>query len=446
MQRQFHPTRIVPMAFLAAIGLGTLVLMLPFATSNGRGADLVTALFTATSAICVTGLITADTPTYWSGFGQAAILLMIQIGGLGIMTAATLLGLLAGRRLSLSSRAVALTEHGHLNRAEAASLLKLIFTVSIAIEAVIAITLWLRWWIGHGMAPAEAAWHALFHAISAFNNAGFSTFSDSLIGWQSDGAILLPIMTAIVIGGIGFPVLHEVWSRREPLRRKRPWSLHSRLTLATTLILLVSGTMLMLISEWSNPATFNTMGPGEKLLNAAFHSVSMRTAGFNAIDIGAIANSSYLVNFLFMMVGGGSAGTAGGLKVTTFALLGYVVWSEIRGHADTNLFGRRVGTALVRQALAVVLLAIAMIGMASFALTWLEPAIAPHKLLFEAISAFATVGLSANITAQLSIPSQLVLILLMFVGRVGTITFATALALASRSNHYRYPEEQPIVG
>lgn len=446
MQRQFHPTRIVPLAFLAAIALGTLVLMLPVSTADGRGADLMTALFTATSAICVTGLITVDTPTYWSGTGQAAILLMIQIGGLGIMTAATLLGLVAGRKLSLSSRAVALTEHGHLNRAEAASLLKLIFVVSIAIEAVIALVLWLRWWIGHGMAPGEAAWHGLFHAVSAFNNAGFSTFSDSLIGWQDDGAILLPIMLAIVIGGIGFPVLHEVWTRRDPARRLRPWSLHSRLTITTTLILLAGGTVLMLAAEWNNPATFGAMPVGERLLGAAFHSVSMRTAGFNAIDIGAIANPSYLTNYLFMMIGGGSAGTAGGLKVTTFALLGYVVWSEIRGHADTNLFGRRAGSDVVRQALSVVLLAIALIGLSSFALTWLEPDIAPHKLLFEAISAFATVGLSANITALLSTPSQLVLVLLMFVGRVGTITFATALALATRSNHFRYPEEQPIVG
>lgn len=446
MQRQFHPTRIVPLAFLAAIALGTLALMLPVATTDGRGADLMTALFTATSAICVTGLIVVDTPTYWSGTGQAAILLMIKLGGLGIMTAATLLGLVAGRRLSLSSRAVALTEHGHLNRAEAASLLKLIFVVSIAIEAVIALVLWLRWWVGHGMAPGEAAWHALFHAVSAFNNAGFSTFSDSLIGWQGDGAILLPIMLAIVIGGIGFPVLHEVWTRRDPARRLRPWSLHSRLTIATTLVLLVGGTVLMLAAEWNNPATFGAMPVGERLLGAAFHSVSMRTAGFNAIDIGAIANPSYLTNYLFMMIGGGSAGTAGGLKVTTFALLGYVVWSEIRGHADTNLFGRRLGSGVVRQALSVVLLAIALIGLSGFALTWLEPEIAPHKLLFEAISAFATVGLSANITALLSTPSQLILILLMFVGRVGTITFATALALAARSNHFRYPEEQPIVG
>lgn len=441
-----HPTRIVPAAFLAAIALGTLVLMLPIATTSGQSAGLLTALFTATSAICVTGLVTVDTPTFWSPFGQAAILVMIKVGGLGIMTAATLLGLVAGRRLSLSDRAIALTEHGHFNRAEAISLVKLVFVVSIAIEALVALALWLRWWLGHGMGVGEAAWHGLFHSISAFNNAGFSTFSSNLIGWQGDTAILAPIMAAIVIGGIGFPVLHELWVRRDPERRRRPWSLHSRLTLSTTAALLIAGTLLVLVAEWTNPRTLGSMTPGTALLNAAFHSVSMRTAGFNAVDIAAFADPTLSINYVFMLIGGGSAGTAGGLKVTTFALLGFVVWSEIRGHAETTMFGRRVSSAVVRQALSIVLIAIGLIGIVTLIIDWIEPAIDFRYILFETISAFATVGLSAGITAQLTEPSQLLLVLLMFVGRVGTITFATALALAPRSVHYRYPQEQPIVG
>ena len=441
-----HPTRVVPLAFLLAIVIGTLVLMLPVSTTSGQGADFVTALFTATSAICVTGLVTVDTPTYWTSFGQVAILLMFQIGGLGIMTAATLLGLAAGRRLSLSSQAIALTEHGHLNRAEARSLLKLVLIVSLVIEALVALALWLRWYLGHPMDAGEAAWHAVFHSVSAFNNAGFSTFSDSLISWNSDAQILLPIMVAIVIGGIGFPVLHEVWTRIRTDRRFSPWSLHSRITLTVTLLLLLFGFLLMLAAEWSNAATLGAMPWGERVLNALFHSVTMRTAGFNAIDMSVLADQSLSINYLFMIIGGGSAGTAGGLKVTTFALLGFVVWSEIRGHQDTVIFGRRVGSQIIRQALSVVLIAISLIGMATMAIDWIEPAIDFRFILFETISAFATVGLSTGITASLSIPSQLLLILLMFVGRVGTITFATALALSARSDHYRYPEEQPIVG
>ncbi len=441
-----HPTRVVPAAFLSAIGLGTLLLMLPFATATGRGADFVTAFFTATSAICVTDLITVDTPTYWSAFGQVTIMLLFQIGGLGIMTAATLLGLVAGRQLSLSGQAIALTEHGHLNRSEAASLMKLVFIVSIAIEAIVAFCLWLRWWLGQGMKAGEAAWHSVFHSISAFNNAGFSTFSDSLMSWQGDPLILGPVMAAIVIGGIGFPVLHELWGRRKPAMRRRQWSLHSRITLTVTLALIGGGTLLIFAAEWDNPATLGALPFADGLLNALFHSVTMRTAGFNALDVGAFADQTLAINYLFMMIGGGSAGTAGGLKVTTFALLGFVVWSEIRGHAETTIFSRRVGSRIVRQALSIVLIAIALIGLITLLIAWIEPAIEFRFILFETISAFATVGLSTGITADLSTPSQVLLVVLMFVGRVGTITFATALALSARSVKFRYPEEQPIVG
>ena len=438
--------RVVPAAFLLAIAIGTIVLMLPAATASGTSAGFVTALFTATSAICVTGLVTVDTPTFWSGFGQVAILAMFQIGGLGIMTAATLLGLAAGRKLSLNSQAIALAEHSHLNRGEARSLMWLVLTVSLALEAIVALALWLRWWLGRGMDAGDAAWHAVFHSVSAFNNAGFSTFSDSLISWNDDALILGPIMLAIIVGGIGFPVLHEVWVRRKPHRRTRPWSLHSRLTIYTTAFLLVSGTVLMAAAEWVNPGTFGTMNTATRLLNAAFHSVTMRTAGFNAIDMTVLADQSLSINYLFMIIGGGSAGTAGGLKVTTFALLGFVVWSEIRGRADTTAFGRRIGAPVVRQALSVVLIAIGLIGIATMAIDWIEPDLDFRLILFETISAFATVGLSTGITAALSTPSLLLLVLLMFVGRVGTITFATALALAPRTVQYRFPEEQPIVG
>lgn len=438
--------RVVPAAFLLATAIGTIVLMLPAATASGTSAGFVTALFTATSAICVPGLVTVDTPTFWSGFGQVAILAMFQIGGLGIMTAATLLGLAAGRKLSLNSQAIALAEHSHLNRGEARSLMWLVLTVSLALEAIVALALWLRWWLGRGMDSGDAAWHAVFHSVSAFNNAGFSTFSDSLISWNDDALILGPIMLAIIVGGIGFPVLHEVWVRRKPGRRKRPWSLHSRLTIYTTAFLLVSGTVLMAAAEWLNPGTFGTMNTATRLLNAAFHSVTMRTAGFNAIDMTVLADQSLSINYLFMIIGGGSAGTAGGLKVTTFALLGFVVWSEIRGRADTTAFGRRIGAPVVRQALSVVLIAIGLIGIATMAIDWIEPDLDFRLILFETISAFATVGLSTGITAALSTPSLLLLVLLMFVGRVGTITFATALALAPRTVQYRFPEEQPMVG
>jgi trk system potassium uptake protein len=438
----FKPVRIVTLAFLAAIAVGTLALMLPVMTVDGEGAPFLTALFIATSAICVTGLSTVDTPNFWSTGGMVTILILIKLGGLGIMTVATLLGLLAGRGMSLSTRAITHAERGRMQGDDARAVLKLVIKISFALEALVALFLWPRFALGYDMGWGEAAWTAVFHSVSAFNNAGFSTFSDSLIGFAHDGFILIPIMAAIIVGGIGFPVLHEMkgrWSRPSP----RPWTLHSKLTLATTAGLLLGGFALMLATEWHG--VLGGMNVPAKALNAAFHSVSLRTAGFNAVDMTGFSDSALLFQYGMMLIGGGSAGTAGGIKVTTFALLGYVVWSEMRGDNDTNIMGRRVGHGVIRQALSVVLIALAIITAATMLLSTLE-AIEVKHLAYEAISAFATVGLSTGITAQLSAPSQIIIIVLMFIGRIGSISFATALALRASRHQYRLPQEQPIVG
>ena len=438
----FKPVLIVTLAFLVAIALGTLALMLPMMTLDGKGAPFLTALFIATSAICVTGLSTVDTPNFWSTEGLVTILILIKLGGLGLMTVATLLGLLAGRGMSLSSRAITHAERGRLRGDDARAVLKLVIKVSFVMEFTVALILWPRFAMAYDMGWAEAAWTAIFHSVSAFNNAGFSTFSDSLMGFATDGFILLPIMAAIIVGGIGFPVLHELkgrWSRPSP----QPWTLHSKLTLATTAGLLIGGFALMLATEWHG--VLGAMNAPAKVLNAAFHSVTLRTAGFNAIDTTAFSDSALLFQYGLMLIGGGSAGTAGGIKVTTFALLGYVVWSEMRGDNDTNVMGRRVGSGVIRQAVSVVLIALAIIAASTMLLSALED-IELKRLAYEAISAFATVGLSTGITGSLSAPSQVIIILLMFIGRIGTISFATALALRASRNHYRLPEEQPIVG
>ena len=438
----FKPVRIVTLAFLAAIALGTTALMLPMMTLDGEGAPFLTALFIATSAICVTGLSTVDTPNFWSQGGMVTILILIKLGGLGIMTVATLLGLLAGRGMSLSTRAITHAERGRMQGDDARAVLKLVIKVSFVMEAAVALLLWPRFALGYDMGWGEAAWTAVFHSISAFNNAGFSTFSDSLIGFNMDGFILLPIMAAIIVGGIGLPVLHELKGRwRNP--SMRPWTLHSKLTLATTAGLLLGGFTLMLVTEWHG--VLGAMNGPAKVLNAAFHTVTLRTAGFNSLDMAGFSDSALLFQYGLMLIGGGSAGTAGGIKVTTFALLGYVVWSEMRGDRDTNVMGRRVGGQVIRQALSVVLIALAIIAAATMMLSGLENIDVKH-LAYEAISAFATVGLSTGITAQLSAPSQVIIILLMFIGRIGSISFATALALKASRNHYRLPEEQPIVG
>lgn len=437
-----HPARLVPAGFLAIIALGTALLMLPLSRAAEGAAPFMTALFTAVSATCVTGLAVVDTPTYWSGFGQWVILFLFQVGGFGIMTGASLLGLLVSRRLGLATRLAAQSESRSVTLGDVFSLLRLVLTVTVVMEAAVACALAARLHWGHGLPWSEAWWHGLFHAVSAFNNAGFSTWSDNLMAFEGDALVIVPIMLAIVIGGIGFPVLHEL--RREPGQWHR-WSIHTRLTLAGTALLLAVGFVGMLAYEWHNPRTLGPLGVADKVLGALFHSVSARTAGFNTLDVGGLQTQTLALHLGLMFVGGGSAGTAGGIKVTTFLLLGLVVWAEVRGARDTTAFHRRIAVEAQRQALTVVLLGTTAVALGTLALLSLTP-FPFEQVAFEAVSAFATVGLSTGITPRLPESAQAVVVALMFVGRVGTVTVVTALALRRHEAPYRYPEERPIVG
>ena len=434
--------RAVPLAFLLAIALGTGLLMLPASRAGEGAAPFLTALFTATSAVCVTGLAVVDTPTYWSGFGQVVILALFQAGGLGIMSGATLLGLLAARRLRLSTRLIAQAETRCLELGDVAGVLRLVLLVTAAVELATAAVLVLRFRFGYGEPWAEAAWHGLFMGVAAFTNSGFSSYSDSLVGFAADPIVLGPVMAAVVLGGIGFPALHDM--RRNP-RRAAKWSLHTKLTLSGTVLLFVGGTAVVLAYEWGNPSTFGPLGPPDKLLGAAFHSAMTRSGGFNAVDLGQMRPETLAVSYVLMMVGGGSAGTAGGIKVTTFLVLGFVVWAEIRGEPDVAAFGRRISREVQRQALTIALLAVAFVGTGTLVLLSVSD-LALQDALFETVSAFATVGLSTGATPRLPPAGQALLVALMFLGRVGTVTVATGLALRDRRSPYRYPEERPIVG
>lgn len=442
MNAVLHPARAVALAFLLAILAGTALLMLPAARSGDGAASFMAAFFTAVSAVCVTGLAVVDTGTYWSIFGQAVIMVLFQLGGFGMMTAATLLGLMVNRSPRLRTRLVTQTESRSLGMTDIASVARLVLGITAVSQLVLAAMLALRLRYAYGQAWGEAAWSGLFHAVSAFNNAGFSIHPDSLVRYAADALILLPMMLAIVIGGIGFPVLNDLRLRwRDP----RHWSLHTKLTLAGTLALLVLGTLGVLLFEWNNARTLGAMGFADKLLSSAFMSVSARTAGFNAIDIAALSHESLALHYFLMFVGGGSAGTAGGVKVGTIVVLALLVIAEVKGHRDTEAFGRRVGASAQRQAITVLVLgslAVALGTLVMLRLTDLPPA----QVIFEVIAAFGSAGLSTGITAQLPVSGQLLLTVLMFVGRVGTITIATSLILGERRMPYRYPEENPIVG
>lgn len=437
-----HPSQFVVAAFFAAIVVGTVLLSLPLATEGSAATPFTTALFTATSAVCVTGLSVVDTGAYWSGFGEGTILVLIQLGGFGFMTLASMLALVVYRNLGVRGRLLAQAETKALDLGDVRRIVVGVAVVSFAFEAVSAALLALRFGTAYGEAPGRALYLGVFHAVSAFNNAGFSVFADNLVGFVGDAWIICVIALGFIVGGIGFPVLFEV---KKSWRRPSHWSLHTKLTLLMTAALIVGGTAAVLAFEWGNSATLGGMSVPAKGLAGFFHGVSPRTAGFNAVDIGAMTEPTLLVTMILMFVGGGSAGTAGGVKVTTVALLGAMVRAEARGDTSVEVMEKRVPGAAQRQALAVVLAGFFAVLAGTFVLMTAE-GIGLKGALFEAFSAFGTVGLSTGVTADLTPVGRLVLVALMFVGRVGPITFGAALAMREQRRRFRYPEERPIVG
>ena len=428
--------------FGLAVLVGTLLLMLPVAQTGIDWTDPVTALFTATSAVCVTGLVVVDTGTYWSTFGEVVILALIQVGGLGTMTLASLLGLAISRKLGLRARVTAATETKAVGLGDVRGVVLGVARTSLVVELAVAVVLALRFWAAYDVSPGRAAYLGVFHSVSAFNNAGFALWPDSLVRFATDPWICLPIAASVIVGGIGFPVILEL---RKRLRTPRAWSMHTKMTLWATAVLLVLGTLVITANEWRNPATLGQLDTPGRLLAGFFQAVMPRTAGFNSVDTGAMLEGSLLVTVVLMFIGGGSAGTAGGIKVTTFVLLFFVIWAEVRGERDVQAFERRIGERVVRQALTVALLSVGLVVTATVVLVELTR-MSTHLVLFEVVSAFATVGLSTGITADVGTAGHLVLTVLMFVGRLGPITLVSALALRERQRLYHHPEGRPLIG
>ncbi|WP_448582734.1 TrkH family potassium uptake protein [Thermaurantiacus sp.] len=442
MSTILNPTRIIPAAFLVGIGVGTALLMLPLARAGEGSAPFVVALFTATSAFCVTGLTVVDTATYWSGTGHAIILLLCQLGGLGIMTGATLLGLLVTGRNRLSARILQRAEMRSLDMGDVGGVVRVVVILTVAVEGVLAAVLSLNFLLRDGLAPLDALWNGMFHAVSAWNNAGFALGAVATPGMARDGVLLACLMVGVLLGGFGFPVLHEL---RQEWQTPARWSIHTKLTLAGSAILLLLGWLVTLIAEWSNPETLGPAAPGWKMVEALFHSVMTRSGGFATMDMTALHDETQALSWGLMLIGGGSASTAGGIKVTTFFLLGFVALAEVRGQGDANIFRRRIAPDVQRQALLIALLAVGTVSLAVFVLLMLTE-IPVEYVVFDSISAFATVGLSTGAAAALPPEGQVVMALLMYVGRVGIITAAAAVALRRGKPQYRFPEERPIIG
>jgi trk system potassium uptake protein len=436
-----HPAQVVVIAFFAATLIGTLLLLMPFASDGDTRPGFTDSLFTSTSAVTVTGLQTVSIAD-WSRFGEVVILVLIQVGGFGIMTIGALFTLVAMRRMGLRHRMLSQAEMGSVPLGDMRRLIGGIARLTIGIEATVAIVLTLRLWASEAEPSVlRALYSGVFHAVSSFNNAGVSLYRDNLTRFASDTIVLLVVSVAIILGGLGFPIMMEIRRCLQPSR----WSLHTRLTLTATAALLIVGTVIVVSFEWTNPDTLGSMDLQGKLLNGWFQGVSPRTAGFNTVDYAAMEEPTLLATTALMFIGAGPASTSGGIKVTTFALLGWVLWSELRGEADVNVMGRRISSAVIRQAIAIVLMAIAVVLFTALGLLAVADLDAMNAL-FEATSAFGTVGLSTGVTAGLPLAGQLLLIALMFAGRVGPVTLATALVLRDRRRLYRNAEEHPILG
>jgi trk system potassium uptake protein TrkH len=428
--------------FAGVIILGTILLMFPMSSKGGQFTSPIDTLFTAASAVCVTGLVVKDTGTYWSSFGQGVILVLIQVGGLGFMTSATLLLLILGRKIGIRERWLIGQSLGTGRLGGMVKLVRRILLFTIIVEVIGAAIFYVHFSVDDP--TGTAAWKAVFQAVSAFNNAGFDIFGRfrSLLDYQTDTLVMLTTAGLVILGGISFLVVADVGK----VRRFGRLSLDSKIVLVTTLGLLVMGTIVILLTEYGNADTLGPLSFPYKILNAFFQSVTPRTAGFSSIDVGNMAAYSQFFTILLMFVGGAAGSTAGGIKVNTFGMLAATIWSTIRGKEHAGVFGREFATQQIHRALSVVMLSLTLIFVVVFVLTITDKGFGFLKLLFETVSAFGTVGLTTGITPDLSVAGRLIITAVMFIGRLGPLILVLALTQRQQPSTFRYPEVEVRIG
>lgn len=440
-QKIFSPARILALGFIGLIFIGAVLLSLPFATADKQGAPFIDALFTAASAVCVTGLAVVDTGTYYSLFGQAVILILIELGGLGFMTFATLFAIILGRRITLKERIVLQEAFNQLSLEGIVRLVKSVLQIAFVIQAIGALILTVRWW--RDFSPVKACYFGLFHAVSAFNNAGFDLFGDfrSLTDYTGDIIVNLTVMTLIILGGLGFMVLSELY-----ITRGRKLHLHSQLVLLSSFGLIVLGYFVIFILEFNNPETFAGLSPLEKGLAALFQSVTPRTAGFNTIQLNTLRETTLLFIMILMYIGASPGSTGGGIKTTTFVSLLIAIYANLRGNKEYTVLERTLPRETVEKAMTITFSGLFLILVVTGVMSMTEKADL-IMIIFETISAFGTVGLSLGLTPELSGAGKLAVIFTMYSGRIGTITLAFALARRIPSKaHIKYPEERILIG
>ncbi|RLP75653.1 TrkH family potassium uptake protein [Mycetocola tolaasinivorans] len=448
------PSRFAIGVFTGLILVFTLLFSLPIAQASGEVTPLVDALFTAVSVICVTGLSTVDMSTHWSAAGNVFVYVGVQIGAVGVLTLASILGMIISRKLGLRAKLIAAGDtnpmrmhHGPVAEGQAirlgeiGGLLLTVATSLLVIEGAVALLLFPRMLVD-GVDPGTAAWQSFYYSAMAFTNTGFTPNAAGLGSFSNDYFFLGILAVGVFLGALGFPV---IFALRRHLFSPRKLPLHAKLTIVTTLILVVAGAIVFTLLEFDNRKTLGGMNAGDTAFQSFFLSVMTRSGGFNAINIEDLNGSSKLVASMLMFIGGGSASTAGGIKVTTLAVLFLAAWAEAKGNPDMEAFGRRIPQDVVRVALSVVFWGAAIVAVSTIIL--LQMTKAPlEDVLFDVVSAFGTVGLSTGVTEMLSDPGKYVLAITMLLGRVGTVTLAAAVAASTSSKLYRRPEERPIVG
>ena len=441
-----RPTTVCALGFLIIILVGALLLCLPVSADNGQPTDFLNALFTATSATCVTGLITVGTATHWSDFGQMVILMLIQVGGLGFMTMASLASFLMRRTITLRERMVMSAGLNLTDNAGIVRLTRRVLLGTLTFEGIGAIVLSIRFIPQFGLLSGIK--RGVFHSVSAFCNAGFDLMGTperpyaSVMDYVGDPVVCLTIMALIVIGGLGFFVWGDVWDTR----RFRNFRLHTKLVLTTTGVLLVLGFGLTLLFEWNNPGTLGPLPWSDKMLGAAFQSVTLRTAGFNTIDQSALSGPTQALSCLLMLIGGSPGSTAGGIKTVAAAVLVLTTLSALRGRTTVSAFGRTIVPRGIMNAVTMMIVGVSLSLIGASAISYIETA--PfHACLFEAVSAFGTVGLSMGLTPTLLPASKIILIMLMYLGRVGVLTLGVAVLMRRQEPpKMHYPEAQVMVG
>jgi trk system potassium uptake protein len=434
---RLNPSQLLVLVFLFFIILGTIMLKVPFSTTNS--VSWTDALFTATSAMTVTGLAVVDTGTAYTTFGQLVILILIQVGGLGIMSFAVLIFMMLGKKIGFKERLIVQQSLNQTSLGGVIKLVKNLFIYSFTIEIIAMLILAIRWVPEYGW--EKGMYYSLFHSISAFNNAGFSIWSDSLMGYVGDPLVNLVITFLFIVGGIGFTVLSDIWHKRS----FKKLSLHSKLMIGGTLVLNLLAMIIVFTLEYRNPNTLGTLSSlGDKLWASYFQAVTPRTAGFNTLDIGSLHEATIAFMLLLMFVGAGSASTGGGIKLTTFLVIVLSVLTFLKQKSQITIGNRAIKDKVIFRSLAILTISNLFIFLAVFILNITEP-IPFLKILFEVISAFGTVGLSMGITADLSDIGKIIIVFIMFFGKLGPLTFAFSLAKPEQEK-IRYPSEDILTG